>query len=84
MLTKSLGYQIKPPAATLQGTQFPATFSNQVRCGLWKYVTLICSDKSQCYLHKETTTSFPAHLFTIRGSQKRGPGTLQRRDQNWP
>ena len=25
-------------------------------------------------------TSFPAHLFAIRGRQKRGPGTLQTRD----
>ena len=26
------------------------------------------------------TTSSPAHLFAIRGRQKRGPGTLQTRD----
>ena len=29
-------------------------------------------------------TSSPAHLFAIRGKQKRGPGTLQTRDQNLP
>ena len=30
------------------------------------------------------TTSSPAHLFAIRGRPKRGPGTLQTRDQNLP
>ena len=29
-------------------------------------------------------TSSPAHLFAIRGRRKRGPGTLQTRDQNLP
>ena len=29
-------------------------------------------------------TSSPAHLFAIRGKRKRGPGTLQTRDQNLP
>ena len=29
-------------------------------------------------------TSSSAHLFAIRGRQKRGPGTLQTRDQNLP
>ena len=28
--------------------------------------------------------SSPAHLFAIRGRRKRGPGTLQTRDQNLP
>ena len=30
------------------------------------------------------TTSSPAHLFAIRERRKRGPGTLQTRDQNFP
>ena len=29
-------------------------------------------------------SSSPAHLFTVRGRRKRGPGTLQTRDQNLP
>ena len=29
-------------------------------------------------------TSSPKHLFAIRGKRKRGPGTLQTRDQNLP
>ena len=29
-------------------------------------------------------TSFPPHLFAIRGKWKSGPGTLQTRDQNLP
>ena len=29
-------------------------------------------------------TSFPAHLFAIKGRQKRGPGTGQTGDQNIP
>ena len=42
------------------------------------------------YLSKEESrnitepTSSPAHLFVIRGKRKRGPGTLQTRDQNLP
>ena len=31
-----------------------------------------------------SSTSSPAHLFSIRGRRKRGPGTLQTRDQNLP
>ena len=30
------------------------------------------------------STSSPVHLFSIRGKRKRGPGTLQARDQNLP
>ena len=30
------------------------------------------------------STSSPAHLFAIRGRRKRGPGTLQTRDENLP
>ena len=33
---------------------------------------------------KDLATSSPAHLFAIRGRQKRSPGTLQTRDQNLP
>ena len=29
-------------------------------------------------------SSSPEHLLAIRGRQKRGPGTLQTRDQNLP
>ena len=29
-------------------------------------------------------TPSPAHLFPVRGRRKRGPGTLQTRDQNFP
>ena len=32
----------------------------------------------------ELPTLSPAHLFPIRGKRKRGPGTLQTRDQNLP
>ena len=33
---------------------------------------------------KISSSSSPAHLFAIRGKRKRGPGTLQTRDQNLP
>ena len=42
--------------------------------------------KKLCSQQKDAiqTTSSPAHLFSIRRKRKRGPGTLQTRDQNLP
>ena len=40
----------------------------------------LCSQQK----HAIQTTSSPAHLFSIRGKRKRGPGTLQTRDQICP
>ena len=36
------------------------------------------------FVSLKKSTSSPAHLFAIRGRRKRGPGTLQTRDQNLP
>ena len=46
------------------------------RCNLWLHNVY-----KEPY-HSPSTTSSSAHLFAIRGRRKRGPGTLQTRDQN--
>ena len=38
------------------------------------------NQNEQGHHDKQPATSFPAHLFAIRGRRKRGPGTLQTRD----
>ena len=61
----------------------------------WKNIIAYWEESEQREMLEDTCGSFknqlggwaassPVHLFAIRGRRKRGPGTLQTRDQNLP
>ena len=60
-----------------QGNESPISINGKEKIGIKK---LIQRRKEKC----QEPSSSPAHLFAIRGRRKRGPGTLQTRDQNLP
>ena len=68
---------------SMTGVKAIATFSIEF-CSNHKLLITRLSIYPSIYLSIYLSTSSPANLFAIRGKRKRGPGTLQTRDQYLP
>ena len=78
----------KPQCLSLFLIKLPSFRAKFLRTHILKNINTrllqeIVSCNSQIVLYFYPTSSL-AHLFAIRGRRKRGPGTLQTRDQNLP